>query len=227
MIDTNADEISPASGRNDELSFYACKVPGKGYGAFASKAFVAGDVVFTESLSLCLRIPKIDAATVSNDSVVLGRETTLYTKDHIQQLEQQVASLSSTDMKELHTLSNVFSDDECLGSSVLGVFKTNCFDIGGDGYDNGSALYLRLARINHSCSPNCRQQHHPDTMISITATKDIAAGEELSISYIDIRSRSTRERREILQNKYRFYCSCILCNLNDTNAYLRRFMPSA
>ncbi|KAL1529564.1 hypothetical protein AB1Y20_000508 [Prymnesium parvum] len=79
----------------------------------------------------------------------------------------------------------------------------------------GTALYSRLARLNHSCAPNAHVRfdrsggHEAD----VVATRDIEEGEEVTISYIDCNERArVRERREELAD-YGFVCDCRKCEV--------------
>jgi hypothetical protein len=79
------------------------------------------------------------------------------------------------------------------------------------------ALFPLTARMNHSCAPNAevRSQEFVDCHMNLVAKRDIAAGEELLISYIGVgpsvgRKSRYRRRRE-LQAKYLFWCECREC----------------
>lgn len=87
-----------------------------------------------------------------------------------------------------------------------------------------AALFPLTARINHSCDPLCEVQCQTftDCRIDVTAKVDISAGEELSISYIDLgplagksATNKVRRRRE-LQARYLFQCKCTRC-VDKTN----------
>jgi hypothetical protein len=46
-------------------------------------------------------------------------------------------------------------------------------------------MYLALARLNHSCTPNVQQTHMPDTTEeALFACRDIKRGEEINDCYI-------------------------------------------
>jgi SET and MYND domain-containing protein len=56
----------------------------------------------------------------------------------------------------------------------------------GQGSSSGSALYLLASMFNHSCEPNMHVSFpHNDSTAVFTAARDIAAGEQLFISYLD------------------------------------------
>jgi SET domain len=94
---------------------------------------------------------------------------------------------------------------------VHNVIKYNSFSIvGNDGEALGIGLYQGPAyRINHSCIPNARQSF-TGTTLHVYATRDIACGEEVCISYCD--ANDTMERKQFLQNEYCFVCRCPLCS---------------
>ncbi|KAL5536410.1 hypothetical protein ACEPAF_232 [Sanghuangporus sanghuang] len=73
-------------------------------------------------------------------------------------------------------------------------------------------LCLNISYVNHSCVPNSIYSLDKSTMIfSLRAIRDIAPGEEISITYLGNDETSTVRKAE-LQNKYGFICSCILCS---------------
>jgi len=80
--------------------------------------------------------------------------------------------------------------------------------------NEGAALYSVQSACNHSCSPNAEVtfQHNNDTL-TLVATKDIEAGEEICISYLEEcqRGRSRHSRRKQLRENYVFECECEQC----------------
>lgn len=78
----------------------------------------------------------------------------------------------------------------------------------------GSALYSQQSKINHSCEPNCEilfpQSNH---ILQVTALRDIPAGEEVTISYLDecVLARSRHSRQKVLKENYIFICECERC----------------
>jgi hypothetical protein len=86
---------------------------------------------------------------------------------------------------------------------------------------DGTAMYALTCKMNHSCDPNVivlykrtdYGSQHP-LAVFVVALKAIAAGEELTISYID-KSDGYTSRQEALQN-YGFACSCSKCELERT-----------
>ncbi|KAF9429826.1 hypothetical protein BGZ94_009354 [Podila epigama] len=78
----------------------------------------------------------------------------------------------------------------------------------------GAGFYRVTSYMSHSCVPNTRivfADH--DHNMSVVATQDIKAGEELHVGFIDQKngSLSTEQRRQELFQHYRFKCMCPLC----------------
>ena len=73
--------------------------------------------------------------------------------------------------------------------------------------------------MNHSCDPvaELRGGEYSDSRIDVVAKTNIDKGQEITISYIDLRSESrnaiiARNRRNRqLESKYLFKCSCKRC----------------
>ena len=72
---------------------------------------------------------------------------------------------------------------------------------------------LAAMMFNHSCEPNLVNVWINNRM-EYRTIRDISEGEELSVSYIDIR-QSTALRRQTLRNTRYFNCCCARCNAFD------------
>lgn len=90
---------------------------------------------------------------------------------------------------------------------VMSVYSYNCF---------GSSVVDIGSRFNHSCIPNLSQ----DTDASLPATmhffarRDIAAGEELFVSYIEAFLKYN-ERQNRIQKSWAFTCICPACEATE------------
>ncbi|EJD34840.1 hypothetical protein AURDEDRAFT_75805 [Auricularia subglabra TFB-10046 SS5] len=99
-----------------------------------------------------------------------------------------------------------------LVSNRHGILRTNGFEATFDGILGERAFIAVMqimSRANHSCKPNtksCRQKYQA----TYTASRDIAPGEEITVTYID-ETRPKAERRKELKTKYFFTCTCELC----------------
>lgn len=74
----------------------------------------------------------------------------------------------------------------------------------------GAAVFPLVSGINHSCDPNCEVAYVEDNGVMIVARRPIAAGEELTISYVDP-EMDDEDRREELEETYGFECACSKC----------------
>jgi hypothetical protein len=84
-------------------------------------------------------------------------------------------------------------------------------DAGSDPTITGTAVYLLASLLNHSCDPsvNVTFPRH-DAEAVFTAARDIAAGEQLSITYTDAEA-SVQQRQQVLHWSYGFRCCCQKC----------------
>ena len=75
----------------------------------------------------------------------------------------------------------------------------------------GSAMLTVGNCMNHSCDPNViSSSSHNDHRVTFTAVKEIRAGDQLTISYID-EHLPLEKRQELLRKFYGFNCRCDFC----------------
>ncbi|KAF7953398.1 uncharacterized protein EAE97_000797 [Botrytis byssoidea] len=115
--------------------------------------------------------------------------------------EQRQAFLS---LENVHPYKN--ADEQ-----YFGIFKTNGLPMESD--DEGG-LFIETCRINHACDNNASSNWNTTIQKhTIHALRDIHEGEEITISYLGSRAWPRQIRRQVLQEKFRFLCSCNLCGL--------------
>lgn len=87
-----------------------------------------------------------------------------------------------------------------------------------------TALYARIACVNHDCSPNAEVHWLGEgSEATLLARRAIPSGAEISITYIDDNERvSFRERRASLRD-YGFECACAKCTCEE--GWTRRLRP--
>ena len=73
----------------------------------------------------------------------------------------------------------------------------------------GTGLYSIQCTFNHSCDPSATAEGESSGAASLLALKDIAVGDEITISYIE-EEASYRERQAQLKD-YGFKCECERC----------------
>ena len=103
------------------------------------------------------------------------------------------------------------------------VLSTNALKIVVDDPQTPAGLCLTASRLNHSCVPNADRFCGNESMWkSFIVNRDIAEGEEISISYIDhVKDRTERQRE--LRN-WAIVCQCPACDVNhpDSGAHADR-----
>lgn len=87
----------------------------------------------------------------------------------------------------------------------------------------GTALFSVQSGFNHDCDPNAepfKDERDITGACTIVARRDIAEGEEITISYLDDDDKSRDERQDALAD-YGFVCRCDRCE-NELMATRRR-----
>ncbi|KAG5202233.1 hypothetical protein JEQ12_003623 [Ovis aries] len=79
-----------------------------------------------------------------------------------------------------------------------------------------SFLFSSMSLLNHSCDPNCSIVFNGPHLL-LRAVRDVEAGEELTICYLDMLMTS-EERRKQLRDQYCFDCDCFRCQTQDKDA---------
>ena len=167
------------------------EIEGKGLGIIANQNLEAGDLVFAET-------PQLTFETDSNQA--------------IQQVKGKFAALPSKMQDEIMGLADAWSSR---GRKTLrGIIETNGIECEPAGQSiSRKAIFLNLSRLNHSCNANCDYSwNERDQRMEVYAQTAICEGEELSISYIDIRE-PRQVRQQMLQDNWQFRCSCSVCSM--------------
>ncbi|QRV72876.1 SET domain protein [Ceratobasidium sp. AG-Ba] len=89
----------------------------------------------------------------------------------------------------------------------------------GTSRQSGSAFYRVSSYLSHSCAPNTRPEFTAGTAeLYLIANRDIPAGTELTMAYVDVnqgpsetRLEARRRRRQELARGWRFACECERC----------------
>lgn len=87
-------------------------------------------------------------------------------------------------------------------------------EAGGFLNNEGSGLYPLQSSCNHSCNPNAMPTFpYNNFHLVMTAVRDISAGDEICVSYLDEcnLNRSRHSRIAILRENYLFTCKCSKC----------------
>jgi len=131
-----------------------------------------------------------------------------FTPSQAAEVDRLVGLLPDEDKDVLFSAANVHQDAP---SEASGIFYTNSFDMQDAYHGTSCAMYCNLARLNHSCNPNTRQEYDKETMhMRLFAVRRIQAGEQLFDSYVDIEQSVTTRRKELAEI-FRFHCDCDTC----------------
>ncbi|KAF7388166.1 hypothetical protein HZH66_010933 [Vespula vulgaris] len=98
---------------------------------------------------------------------------------------------------------------------VSGIFNTNSFETivvqDKDHYTSLRGLYPMGALLNHACVPNTRHHYDSQQQLYVIAVRPISAGEEITMTYIDL-FWDTILRRQVLSITKNFFCRCSRCS---------------
>ncbi|XP_059064964.1 histone-lysine N-methyltransferase ATXR4 [Cryptomeria japonica] len=78
----------------------------------------------------------------------------------------------------------------------------------------GNAVYMLSSMYNHDCDPNTHILWVENAKASLKALRNIEAGEELRICYIDA-SLDHEARQSVLYQSFGFWCKCFRCKSED------------
>lgn len=163
-------------------------IPSKGKGLVASKAIPAGTLLISEP-------PLFTTASLTNAETI--------EKD----LGAIVRALPREGQKAFLFLHNNFPGQPNPFSNII---RSNGYPLGPNSEVGG--IFPLIARMNHSCRPNA--QHAWNDKLgrqTVYAVRDVAAGDELTLSYHN--GGPSSERRAALKQFFGFDCACELCAL--------------
>ncbi|CAJ1432235.1 unnamed protein product [Effrenium voratum] len=187
-------------GAAESRCYEVVPISGKGAGAVALRDLCPGELVAEEA-------PALQWSGAEDE----------------EELQLAAADLSEEQRRRLLDLEDTFAESEA-DKTLLGIASTNAFQAGEqEGYEerDSRVLYLELSRFNHSCRPNCEGSWDSrEGRLQIYACRDIPAGEELCIYYVDVRM-PTAERQERMRS-FGFQCSCTACQAADPISDQRR-----
>jgi len=107
-----------------------------------------------------------------------------------------------------------FTDDDVL--KIFLQIKNNAFMLSDKGGQFvGTAHHVDQSLFNHSCLPNAGVVQN-SFRSEVRALKDIEAGEEILINYIDPLATST-ERKTDIKERYGFDCGCLDCTFGTND----------
>lgn len=174
----------------------------KGNGLFTKRDVTLGDIILEEKpLFRVCSVPEI----YSKDIYAVWKALSLEKLDVWRQLAMVREPAKFREWaKELG-----FDPSEEAGveaASVIAKFTTNRFR--GLGY---ACVGVRASRINHSCVPNATSFYDSlNSYLIIRAAKNIQAGEEVTLSYVQPMQERAR-RMQLLLDNHKIMCKCPAC----------------
>ncbi|TKA63580.1 hypothetical protein B0A49_07475 [Cryomyces minteri] len=179
--------------------YRSCPLPGKGRGLIATQPIRRGTRIISEPPLLAIPAREYSAA----------------------QIESQFLNLSVAGQDAFLSLYSAHEENPGLAVNynglpvskraglLLSTFQTNDFAIRKD--DEYAAVFFETSHINHSCIPNASfAWNNTLEQSTVHAVSDIAAGEEITLSYCP--QYFGREGRKKVQLCYGFECTCPACD---------------
>lgn len=91
-----------------------------------------------------------------------------------------------------------------------GIWQTNAYPL----TSSSAAVFTQASRINHSCRPNTHNDYNAALgQLTVHAAKAIAAGDEITVSYLGHEGSERAVRQRNLRSRFGFDCTCSLCAL--------------
>lgn len=183
----------------DDSAWAAGVIEGKGIGIRACEAIPFGACIWAETLFFECDNPcpdlVVDKPPFPDARALRDKRFPFFTE-----LEATLTDAMRASLWEL-------SDCNSGPKTLAGIVGTNAF-----GNDKSFCVFKEASRFNHSCCPNM-DHHWSAGHYRFTAARDIAAGEELCISYLRIGQllQSQDERQQDLSRTYNFKCRCDAC----------------
>ncbi|KAK2598837.1 hypothetical protein N8I77_012222 [Diaporthe amygdali] len=188
----------------------------KGFGVFATRQIARGTRILADRPLL----------TITNkDSSILAAASRLSLQDLHSLLSlsmngakrNSLTRLAAAAWGSLRSLTSVTRNRD-----ILNIFYNNNFLLAGS--SGKRAIFLTVARLNHSCVPNAQGNVNtalPGSQFTIHALRDIADGEEITISYLHDELAMRTERQKRLNEDYGFECACDICSTDASGVKTR------
>lgn len=178
---------------NSNKNFETKVIPGKGRGLVATKSLHRGERIMAHTPAMVISRRFIDD---------------LHKHEQLRLLLNGITQLPPSTRKAFwKQMGQTDGDDQ----HAVDIIMNNSFDMRlADGHFFGN--FPEVSMYNHDCRPNVAFHMDAGLIHYTHAVKDVPAGGELAISYVDsFRVRSVR--RDRAQRNWGFACSCSMCSL--------------
>ena len=234
----DVDDVSHAEGP----SFDVRPLPGRGFGAVASRDIPRGDTILMEEPLLD---PRLNGAELLQEAAKDNPKATpaeAWFAEHyplkvevgsgspdrmLENLRPQVtvvavrgvtAAFRKLPKQKQSVIMSLYDryESELGEKTPYGVFMTNSFGKGAGAMQG--ALFNLSSRVNHSCRPNAyRNFDCEQNRLRLYACRDIDCGEEICIAYKEVLA-TRAERQAELREPFGFDCACEVCLLPSPEA---------
>lgn len=203
---------------------YVKTIPSKGKGIFANDFISAGKRVVQESATfwaedptpfgICLLIRGLSSNDREKYRIMLSHLPDQPHKLAVYREQLSEPGMESVEARHL----------DAVARSVA-LFWNNSFTLrkakdGADRVPGMQGIFLRAARLKHSCKPNCHASYNRAIgKLCVHAIRNIQPYEELLIMYLPdellFQERSVRMSK--LQEAFGFKCNCTACDISTTS----------
>ncbi|EMD32686.1 hypothetical protein CERSUDRAFT_77079 [Gelatoporia subvermispora B] len=182
----------------------ACRIalaPGAGLGMFATRPLRMLELIHAERPLLLAPVPE-------------GEPDAVTTGEYEEWLAKALDRMLPYQADAYRALANAKGD---AAPPLTGILQTNGWSTRAELYEIAEHLPLDVAavgtvasRVNHSCAPNATLLFRTGSLsMPLIATRAIAAGEQITVSYIDIFVPAVQRQQQLA--KYSFPCACVAC----------------
>lgn len=183
--------------RTDPSHFYATEVPGRGIGLVANQTIERGELIMAWQ-----------------PTFMIHRK---FTEDLSPEEQQHLLDLALLRLPAPRRRAFSRQLGQFGGHRASDILLTNSFqmDVGGEG-EEGHHLgnFPDVSRFNHDCRPNVAFRIDRELTHHTHAVRDIQAGEELTLAYMNpFETYSVRQRH--IQQSWGFRCTCQHCSMNE------------
>lgn len=180
------------------------KTPNKGFGVFALKDFKKNDKIMIEKVALAIKREKhngIHVPTLLNNFIKI------------------TSKAMQNEIIKLYTLPGLND----LPDIIISALNYNAMALSNE-YNDYNGICIYMSRINNSCDENASHTfiNNPSKKYPfvgfklLIASRDIKAGDEITIAYADIiNHKNSIDRRQHLYDNYGFWCDCKYCPNKD------------
>lgn len=186
---------SSTSGENPPPSFHATEVPGKGVGLVANKTIKRGERIMAWQPTLLMHHSLVQEMDLESQHRILDLALHKLPAPRRRAFTRQLGQFG--------------------GHQVSDIMATNSFqiDVGGDdGHHLGN--FPDVSRFNHDCRPNVAFRIDDHLTHYTHAVRDIAAGEELTITYMNP-FETWAARQSHVEKSWGFVCTCKHCSMSQ------------